>query len=50
MSADDWHSGSGTLPSSLSRLSFGWESYGAGVANTMYFDDVAIGYAPLSCP
>jgi hypothetical protein len=39
----DWHSGSGTLPTTLSRLGFGWESYG-GIGNTVYYDDVAIGH------
>lgn len=48
-SADDWHSGSGVLPQDLVRLSFGWEIYG-GIANTIYFDDIAISDQPLSCP
>lgn len=45
---NDWHSGPATLPTTLSRLDFGWESYGA-IGNTVYYDDVAIGYERIGC-
>lgn len=45
---NDWHSGSGTLPMAPTELGFGWALYG-GSQNTVYYDDLAIGYAELPC-
>lgn len=44
----DWHSGSGTLPTMLDQIGFGWESYGA-IGNTIYFDDVALDDERIGC-
>lgn len=44
----DWHSGNGILPSNPTQIGFGWALYG-GVANTVYYDDLAIGYEPIPC-
>lgn len=46
--ASDWHAMASTYPESLERIGFGWEAYGS-VANTVYYDDIAIGYAPIDC-
>ena len=43
----DWHAAS-TYPAAMKRIGFGWESYG-GVANTVYYDDIAIGNERLGC-
>jgi hypothetical protein len=45
---NDWHSGTGTLPASATEIGFGWAMYG-GTANTVYYDDLAIGYSPIPC-
>ncbi len=45
---NDWHSGTGTLPSNPTKIGFGWALYG-GVQNTVYYDDLAIGYEPIPC-
>jgi hypothetical protein len=47
-SAEDWHAGMGTLPQDVVQLGFGWAIYG-GTANTVYYDDIAIGYEPIGC-
>jgi hypothetical protein len=47
--SSDWHSGNGMLPQDATRIAFGWESYGGGVGNTIFYDDVAIGYERLGC-
>lgn len=46
--ADGWHSGDGTFPQNPTRIGFGWALYGA-EANTVYYDDLAIGYEPIAC-
>ena len=46
--ADGWHSGNGTFPQNPTRIGFGWALYGA-QANTVYYDDLAIGYEPIPC-
>lgn len=46
--ADDWHSGTGTLPQSPTQIGFGWAIYG-GAMNTVYYDDLAIAYEPIPC-
>ncbi len=46
--ADGWHSGSGTFPTNPTQIGFGWALYGA-MANTVYYDDLAIGYEPIAC-
>jgi len=46
--ADGWHSGTGTFPTSPTQIGFGWALYGA-MANTVYYDDLAIGYEPIAC-
>jgi hypothetical protein len=43
----DWHAAS-TYPAALKRVGFGWEAYGS-VANTVYYDDVAIGTERIGC-
>jgi hypothetical protein len=45
--ASDWHSNS-TYPQALERIGFGWEAYGS-VPNTVYYDDVAVGYERIGC-
>jgi len=45
--AGDWHAAS-TYPAALKRVGFGWEAYGS-VANTVYYDDVAIGAERVGC-
>jgi hypothetical protein len=45
---DDWHTGNGILPSNPTKIGFGWALYG-GVQNTVYYDDLAIGYEPIPC-
>jgi hypothetical protein len=45
---EDWHSGMGKLPQGVTQLGFGWAVYG-GTANTVYYDDIAIGYEPIAC-
>lgn len=44
----DWHVMSSTYPESLERIGFGWETYGGG-ANTVYYDDIAIGAERIHC-
>jgi len=47
--ADGWHNGgAGTFPASPTQIGFGWALYGA-LANTVYYDDLAIGYEPIAC-
>ena len=46
--ADGWHSGTGVFPASPTQIGFGWALYGA-LANTVYYDDLAIGYEPIAC-
>jgi len=43
----DWHAAS-TYPAALKRVGFGWESYG-GVANTVYYDDIALSTERINC-
>jgi hypothetical protein len=45
---ESWHSGTGVLPTAPTELGFGWAVYG-GVENTVYYDDLAIGYEPIAC-
>jgi hypothetical protein len=45
---NDWHSGTGTLPLNPTEIGFGWAVYG-GTDNTVYYDDLAIGYSPIPC-
>lgn len=45
---NDWHSGTGTLPANPTEIAFGWAIYG-GVQNTVYYDDIALGYEPIPC-
>lgn len=45
---DGWHSGSGTFPQDPTQIGFGWALYGAN-ANTVYYDDLALGYEPIAC-
>lgn len=45
---EDWHAGTGKLPQSPTQLGFGWAVYG-GASNTVYYDDIAIGYEPIGC-
>ncbi|HEY3498845.1 MAG TPA: hypothetical protein VGK73_29340 [Polyangiaceae bacterium] len=45
----DWHSGNGVLPQNPTQIGFGWALYG-GPMNTVYYDDIAIGYEPIACP
>lgn len=45
----DWHSGNGMLPQNPTQIGFGWAIYG-GTTNTVYYDDIAIGYDPIPCP
>lgn len=47
-SPESWHAGSGTLPKSPTQLGFGWAIYG-GMSNTVFYDDIAIGYEPIDC-
>jgi hypothetical protein len=44
----DWHSGNGVLPQNPTQIGFGWALYG-GPMNTVYYDDIAIGYEPIPC-
>jgi hypothetical protein len=44
----DWHSGTGVLPQNPNQIGFGWALYG-GPMNTVYYDDLAIGYEPIPC-
>lgn len=44
----DWHSGNGNLPENPTQIGFGWALYGAPM-NTVYYDDIAIGYEPIDC-
>jgi hypothetical protein len=44
----DWHSGNGMLPQNPTQIGFGWALYG-GPMNTVYYDDIAIGYEPIPC-
>jgi Cip1-like, core domain len=44
----DWHSGTGMLPQNPTEIGFGWAMYG-GVQNTVYYDNLAIGYDPIPC-
>lgn len=47
--ADGWHNNAtGTFPASPTQIGFGWALYGA-MANTVYYDDLAIGYEPIAC-
>ncbi len=46
--SDGWHSGTGMFPRDPTQLGFGWALYGA-MANTVYYDDLAIGYEPIAC-
>lgn len=48
--ADGWGAShtTGVFPMNPTQLGFGWALYGAPM-NTVYFDDVAIGYEPISC-
>jgi len=47
--ADGWHNGAaGMFPASPTQIGFGWALYGA-MANTVYYDDLAIGYEPIAC-
>jgi hypothetical protein len=46
-SAADWHAAS-TYPMALERVGFGWEAYGS-VANTVYYDDIALGSERIGC-
>lgn len=47
--ADGWHNNaSGTFPANPTQIGFGWALYGA-MANTVYYDDLAIGYEPIAC-
>src|SRR5690606_31310137 len=48
--ADGWHnqSATGTFPQDPTQIGFGWALYGA-QPNTVYFDDIAIGYEPIAC-
>jgi polysaccharide lyase-like protein len=43
----DWHAAS-MYPAALKRIGFGWESYGS-VANTVYYDDVAVSTERINC-
>jgi hypothetical protein len=45
---NDWHAGTGTLPQNPTEIAFGWALYG-GVQNTVYYDDLALGYEPMPC-
>jgi len=40
---------SGAWQPNLQDIRFGWEAYG-GTAMTLWYDDIAIGSAPISCP
>lgn len=46
-SPTDWHTAS-TYPAALERLGFGWEAYGS-VANTVYYDDIAVSGERINC-
>ncbi|HEU5076745.1 MAG TPA: hypothetical protein VFU02_21295 [Polyangiaceae bacterium] len=46
--ADGWHSGTGMFPANPTQIGFGWALYGA-LPNTVYYDDLAIGYEPIAC-
>jgi len=47
--ADGWHNGaSAAFPANPTQIGFGWALYGA-MANTVYYDDLAIGYEPIAC-
>ena len=47
--ADGWHNGaSAAFPASPTQIGFGWALYGA-MANTVYYDDLAIGYEAIAC-
>lgn len=46
--ASDWHAGTGMLPQDPTQIGFGWAIYG-GAMNTVYYDDIAIGYEPIPC-
>ena len=45
---EDWHAGTGKLQQGTTQLGFGWAVYG-GTSNTVYYDDIAIGYEPIGC-
>jgi len=48
--ADGWGASGRTamFPLNPTMIGFGWAIYGA-MANTVYYDDLAIGYEPISC-
>lgn len=47
--ADGWHNGAtGVFPANPTQIGFGWALYGA-LPNTVYYDDLAIGYEPIAC-
>lgn len=43
----DWHAAS-TYPAAFERIGFGWEAYGS-VANTVYYDDIAVSNERINC-
>jgi hypothetical protein len=45
---DNWHSGSGILPTNADTIGFGWGNY-SGTTNVVYYDDLAMGYQPIAC-
>jgi hypothetical protein len=46
---DDWWYSSPWTPKQLGDLRLGWESYANAGANTVWFDDVALGSARIGC-
>ena len=48
--SDQWLAGSGaSWRPSLTDLKFGWESYGGGGNDTLWFDDIALGTGRIGC-
>jgi hypothetical protein len=48
--SDQWLSGNGaSWRPNLTDLKFGWESYGGGGNDTLWFDDIALGTTRIGC-
>ena len=42
-----FHTGSGSLPTTGAQIRVGFRAWGG--ENTVYYDDVAVGYEPIGC-